>query len=114
MQKPTKAQMKKRSNRLPLWIAIGVVVLVGGFVAFRAIQSQPAEIPYASEDEVPRITVEEAYDLVQRGEAVLVDTRSIIQYETSHAMGALHIPATESDSSLRGLDKDVWYLTYCT
>lgn len=69
-----------------------------------------------SEDQVPRIPVEQALGAIQSGAAVVVDVRSLQAYEASHIVGAISIPLFDIESNPNGLplDKDQWIITYCT
>ena len=69
-----------------------------------------------SEDQVPRIPVEQAFAAVQSGAAVMVDVRSTQAYDISHAAGAISIPLFDIENDPNGLplDKDQWIITYCT
>jgi 3-mercaptopyruvate sulfurtransferase SseA len=70
----------------------------------------------AIEEEVPRVTVEEAKAALDSGEAIIVDVRGSDSYETSHIAGAINIPLSEFETNPEGLtlDKDQWIITYCT
>lgn len=69
-----------------------------------------------SEDQVPRIPIEQALGAVQSGAAIVVDVRSTQAYEASHVPGAISIPLFDIESDPDGLplDKDQWIITYCT
>jgi hypothetical protein len=69
-----------------------------------------------SEDQVPRIPVEQALAAIQSGAAIVVDVRSLESYEASHIVGAISIPLFDIESDPNGLplEKDQWIITYCT
>lgn len=69
-----------------------------------------------SEDQVPRVPIEQALVGVQSGAAVVIDVRSVQAYEANHVPGALSIPLPEIEADPNGLplDKDQWIITYCT
>jgi 3-mercaptopyruvate sulfurtransferase SseA len=69
-----------------------------------------------TEDDVPRVTVEQAKAAVDAGAAVIVDVRSQEAYETSHIAGALFIPLEDFESNITNLElgKEQWIITYCT
>lgn len=77
--------------------------------------SSTADLP-VTEDDVPRVTVEDAKAAFDAGTAVIVDVRSQASYETSHAAGALSIPLNEFEDNIGGIDlpEDRWIITYCT
>jgi 3-mercaptopyruvate sulfurtransferase SseA len=69
-----------------------------------------------TEDEVPRVSVEDAKLALDSGEAVIVDVRSSEAYAEVHIAGAVLIPLGEFDGNIANvpLDKDQWIITYCT
>jgi hypothetical protein len=64
--------------------------------------------------DAPRISGEEAVRLVARGEAVVVDVRSKLAWQGSHAEGSLSIPASEMAARAAELPKDKLIIAYCT
>ena len=48
------------------------------------------------------------------GEAVLVDTRNLTEFEQQRAAGAINIPINETETRLTELNPDTWVITYCT
>ena len=69
-----------------------------------------------TEDDVPRVTAEDAKAALDSGEAVIVDERSAEAFAETHIAGALSIPLSdiELNPSRVALDKDQWIITYCT
>ena len=69
-----------------------------------------------TEDEVPRVSVEDAKLALDSGEAVIVDVRSSEAYAEVHIAGAVLIPLGEFEGNIANvpLDKDQWIITYCT
>jgi hypothetical protein len=111
--------MRKRKNRLLLPILLFVAALIlsiGGLVLADNLRqariTNPGEI--TNQDDIPRVTAEEAYQAVTNGEAVLVDTRSESQFEAQRAVGAINIPVDQAESLVGGVDPNTWYITYCT
>jgi hypothetical protein len=68
-------------------------------------------IPYP---EVPRIPLQEAWEKLQQGSAVLVDVRSQMSYQKTHAAGAFSVPADEIQAHLNELPRDKDWILYCT
>ena len=93
-----------------------LVLSIGGFILAENLRqsriANPGEVN--TQEAIPRLTASEAYLAVQNGEAVLLDTRSEIQFSTLHASGAINVPVTEVEVRLSELDPDTWYITYCT
>jgi hypothetical protein len=107
---------KNRKLSLPILLFIGVLVLsIGALAISSAVQNRQVSDPsIGTQDDVPRISAEEAYEAVMAGEAVLVDTRSLAEFETQRAAGAISIPIGETEARLGELDPDTWVITYCT
>ncbi|MDD2522705.1 MAG: rhodanese-like domain-containing protein [Anaerolineaceae bacterium] len=104
----------KKQNLTPIWIIMAVVVIVVGIFVYRAIRDLSGNPIYLSQDEVPRMTVEQVRQAMQNEGAILLDVRTAGQFEASHVQGALSVPLTEIESFYSQLDKDTWYITYCT
>jgi hypothetical protein len=109
---------KRKNNALLPIILFALVLLlsIGGLLLAQQMRQARIENPglIRSQNEVPRVTPQEAYQAVQNGEAVLLDTRGPSQFAALHATGAFNIPINEVEARLRDLDPDVWYITYCT
>ncbi|MEL7626670.1 MAG: rhodanese-like domain-containing protein [Anaerolineaceae bacterium] len=104
----------KKQNLTPIWIILAIVVVVVGLFVYRGARELNGNPIYLSQDEVPRLTVAEVQQAMQNESAVLLDVRTAGQYEASHVQGALSVPLAEIDSFYSQLDKDTWYITYCT
>lgn len=111
--------MKKRKQNayLPfiLLAAVIVVTVISLVIAEQVRQAKidnPGEI--ASQDDVPRLTATEAYEAQQSGQAVIVDTRSAIQYDAGHIAGSISLPLDQLEIRMGELDPETWYITYCT
>ena len=94
-------------------------VLIGGLlltVFLLSCNFLAANDVLQSEDQVPRIRVEQALAAVQSGAAVIVDVRSTEAYDASHVEGAISIPLLDIESNIDALplEKDQWIITYCT
>ena len=76
---------------------------------------QGSELP-ATEADVPRVPLEEAFTAYTAGAAVFVDVRDAESYAASHITGAINIPLTEFENNIANidLDKEAWIITYCT
>ena len=97
-----------------LLISTGIVVLL----LYAGDQSASAPPPEQAVGEIPagveRILADEAYALVERGEAVLVDVRSRAAFAEAHAEGALSLPEDEVAQRATELPQDQLIITYCT
>jgi len=108
---------KKNSIKLPLLLFLGVLALsIGGLILAQNLRKAEIRNPqqYTNQDDIPRVSIQEAYQAMKNGEAVLVDTRSETAFTSQHVSGAINLPVDQIESRLGELDPDIWYLTYCT
>jgi cell division septal protein FtsQ len=126
---------RKRSSRawtsLAIPIAVGLVVLViivGAIMSIEnrqpAAASLPGDGPVSGDTaqplltqsipnpNVPRITLDEAQDMLGQGLAVLVDVRSRSSYDKLHATGAVSLPEEEVDARFDELPRDKDWILY--
>ena len=61
-----------------------------------------------------RITVSELKSQMDRGPVVIVDTRPLNAYQTSHIKGAISIPYDEFGRRIKELPKGKPIVTYCS
>ena len=107
----------KKQNLTPIWLILAVVAVVVGVFVNQGIRELKGNPILLSQDDVPRMTVPEVLQAMQNEGAILLDVRTTGQYAASHVRGALSAPVAETDAFelvLAGLDKDAWYITYCT
>lgn len=111
--------MRRKKNQAFLpFILLGAVIIlsIAGLILADNLRQARIENPgeITNQDDIPRVTAEEAYQAVLDGEAVLVDSRSEVVYQSGHAAGAVSIPVEQTESRIGELDPDTWYITYCT
>lgn len=109
----------KRKNHALLPVILFAAVLVLSIIVMVVAQNlRKSQIAnpgqYSNQDQIPRVTVAEAYQAAIDGEAVLLDTRGEAQFNALHVSGAINIPINEFEARLGELDPDTWYITYCT
>lgn len=104
----------KKNKLTPIWIILAVVVVVVGVFVYQGIRELSGNPILRSQDDVPRLTVAEVQQAMQNEGAILLDVRSPEQYAASHVRGALSVPLGEIESYLPELDKEAWYIIYCT
>lgn len=107
----------QKQNLTPIWIILAVVVVVIGVFVNQGIRELRGDPILLSQDDVPRMSVPEVQQAIQNEGAILLDVRTAEQYAASHVQGALSVPVADPDafdSIIAGLDKDAWYITYCT
>ncbi len=98
------------------------VVVISTACAALPSTSTPSPIPPtrvvlpASEDAVPRVTVQEAKAALDSGEAIILDVRSEASFARAHITGAINFPLSliERNAANLQLKKDRWIITYCT
>jgi 3-mercaptopyruvate sulfurtransferase SseA len=74
---------------------------------------QPQQV-HNPADDARRITAEELYEMYQKNEVLIVDTRNDAAFKQSHIKGAILIPSNEVAGRLGELPKDKFIATYCT
>ncbi len=104
----------KRNNLLPIYLVGAIIILAVGFMIFRGIRKETGNPLIMSASDVPRISAADAIAAINDKGAILLDTRALSQYEASHALGSLSMPYANIESWMDTLDKDAWYITYCT
>lgn len=107
---------RPRKNPLPL-----VLLVIGGFLlialAVVSLTQTPATTPPTPTSDtrsVPRVTLEEALQAFQNGEAAFLDVRSAESFDLLHITGALNIPEYELSTRLTELTPSDWIIPYCT
>jgi hypothetical protein len=75
--------------------------------------AQPQQAANPASD-APRITVAELQQKLERGEAVVYDTRAKSAYDQEHIRGALSMPSGEVATRTGELPKDKLIVFYCT
>ena len=74
----------------------------------------PAAQTAPTQEEARRISAAETRQALAKGEAVLVDVRPKVSYDSSHAQGAISIPLSDIGARAGELPKDKLVVTYCT
>jgi hypothetical protein len=98
-------RQRRRQNQLVTFgILAAVVVLLGGLIY--AIAGPKTSWNVRSPDDVARISPARAKSLVDAGEALLVDTRSVGEYQALRAEGAISIPESQAASRAGELPQD--------
>ena len=77
-------------------------------------QSSQSPAPSPSADNARRISAEEAHKLWEKGEAIIVDTRTEPAYKESRIKGAILIPVNEVSAKADELPRNKMIVTYCT
>ena len=105
---------QNKNKLLPIYHVVAIVALAVGFMIYRGVRKETGNPIVLSASDVPRISATDAIAAVRDQGAILLDTRTAAQYEASHAVGSISMPFVEIESWVDTLDKDAWYITYCT
>ncbi|MGI5915153.1 MAG: rhodanese-like domain-containing protein [Anaerolineae bacterium] len=115
------AKLKQKNRRtrgkrdLMLYIVLGLAAVMLTLAIVVTVSSPGRETASVSSPaEVQRIPVSVARERVERGEAVLYDTRTIRAFEAGHAMGAISFPEGEALERIDELPTDKDIIFYCT
>jgi len=119
-----------KSRDLIVYVAAGAIA--GGVIAWTAMRighkpaapvaslNAPAVTSTApapvepSLDSVPRISMPDFRQRLERGEIVVIDVRAITDYTAAHIPGAIHIPLSFIQGELPYLPRGKPIVTYCT
>lgn len=110
-------QKKKKRNLLPIILFAAVIGLsIIGLLVAQNLRQARIETPTlaASQDDVLRVTAQEAYQAQSNHEAVIIDTRSEAEYQQQHVAGSINIPLDQLENRMNELDPSIWYIAYCT
>lgn len=102
----------------------GLAILIGcqnsaaPLKAEQAKTSTAAPAPIADEhghtDDAPRITLEEAKKDFDAGNAVFLDTRADVQFQTEHIKGAINMPVETVESRYKEIPTGKKIIAYCS
>jgi hypothetical protein len=87
------------NKRLWMVLLIALAVLLVGCAAPGTVAPSPTPTVALTAGDLQLVTTAEAYALVNDGTALLYDTRSVEEYQTLHATGAISFP--EADVAAR-------------
>lgn len=111
-----KTNHRNPRNLLPLFaLIIGSVLLIAALAIGLGNGIKPEPTPtmqLTSNDQVPRVSVQDAKAAFDAGAAVFVDVRSPEAYADSHIPGALNIPLGEIEARISELNPDGWIIPY--
>jgi hypothetical protein len=99
-------------NRVKLTVAA-----MSAFLLIAAGCSQQALAPYkayASDADVPRISVEDAKKDYDAGTAVIIDSRDANSYEQEHVKGAINVPNGSGESEFAKIPQGKKIIVYCS
>ena len=88
--------------------------------ANNSTQITPAQTPSIvttvtpTPDNVRRVTVVELRDALDKGTAIVVDTRGADSYKQNHIKGSISIPVDQIASRIKELPRDKLIVAYCS
>lgn len=77
-------------------------------------QTSQSPAPAPPADTARRITAEEAHKLYEKGQVVVIDTRTEAAYKESHIKGAILVPVNEVAAKADELPRNKTIVAYCT
>ena len=107
---------QKKDDFLPLILVISgvVLVLLMVFIFSRNSAGSSTAGVEINQDEIARVSPQEAKAALDAGTALIVDVRDGESFAGSHAAGSINIPWDQLETRLSELDKDKWIIPYCT
>lgn len=77
---------------------------------------QPSDDLPVTEDEVPRVSLEQALAAYSAGAAIFLDVRGADSFASRRIPGAINLPLAEIEANpiIPNVEKDQWIITYCT
>lgn len=116
----------QRASSLVIPIIVGVVVvavIVGTIVSIESRRPVTASVPMVTAAAqptnpipypgVPRISIEEAREKLETGQAVVVDVRTKNTYDQAHLPGSISLPEDEIEARLDELPHNKELILYC-
>jgi len=77
-------------------------------------QSSQSPSPSPPADNARRTTAADAYKLYEKGNVLIIDTRTEAAYKESHIKGAILVPVSDVAAKVKDLPRDKMIVTYCT
>jgi len=106
-------KLKSKNKGFSFAPAIIILVIGIGLIAAAVVlqNSGSSDSPAA---DIPRVSINDAKQAYDSGQAVIVDVRSESAYQELHAAGAISIPYEDLQSRMTELNPDQWIIPYCT
>ena|SRR5438477_12020594 len=88
----------------------------GGIAGSAGSGTSPAtsSTPNVPSDGVRRVTLVELRDALDKGTAIVVDTRDAASYKSSHIKGSINIPLNDVANRTNELPRDKMIVAYCS
>jgi len=110
-------------SRIPFILIGGGLVLIIGALAWLLISANTAPSTESGPEfvmvrgphpDIPRVSLEDAKEAFDNGDAVFLDVRGDEAYTISHIPGAISISENDLVSRFNELTPSEWIITYCT
>ena len=89
-----------------VWLPLAVVLALSIAITSCGLRGEADTAVGWTVDDVQRISPSDAKSLLDRGEAVLYDTRDTEWYEREHAAGAMSLPERDVSAQIDALPRD--------
>jgi 3-mercaptopyruvate sulfurtransferase SseA len=83
----------------------------GGTVVNNVTTSSTPNVP---SDGVRRVTIVELRDMLDKGTAIVIDTRDAASYKATHIKGSINIPVNDVAGRIGELPRDKMIVAYCS
>ena len=84
----------------------------GGSVVSNA--STTSSTPNVPSDGVRRVTTVELRDMLDKGTAIVIDTRGADSYKANHIKGSISVPVDQVANKISELPRDKMIVAYCS
>jgi len=114
--------MKNRS-KIPFLLIGGGLVLIVGALAWLLFSANTTSFTETGPEfvtvrgphpDIPRVSLEDAKEAFNNGDAVFLDVRGDDAYAISHIPGAISISENDLVNRFNELSPSDWIITYCT
>ncbi|HKC66105.1 MAG TPA: rhodanese-like domain-containing protein [Pyrinomonadaceae bacterium] len=85
-----------------------------GGVAGGGNSATTSTTPNVPSDGVRRVTIVELRDALDKGTAIVVDTRDPATYKANHIKGSINIPLNDVANRIKELPRDKTVVAYCS
>ncbi len=89
------------------------LVVFAGIVLIAALSGCISTTKSPEKAQYVDITVQQAKEMIDRGEVFILDVRTQEEYDTGHIKGSVLIPVLELDKGLNEIPRDRKLLVYC-
>ena len=107
--------MRNNSKSAIVRRLIACLAFAGFAFVFACQQNRLVEYKkYASDADVPRISIDDAKKEFDAGTSVIIDSRPEVSYKQEHIAGSLNIPFGSTDDKFSAIPKGKKIILYCS